>query len=161
STYDPVGSLTTGIPVQPAPDISSGVINAPKGLVLGAIIPPNSKFIRGYTESMNFTVQKDFGHGWGAQAGYVGTLSIHQHTRYNINYGTLNGGATSQVFAPLGIFGSVVQILPYETMHYNSLQAQLNRRFSNGFLFGLAYTRSKLIGTCCDDSGDGGPAISL
>lgn len=161
STYDSVGSLSTGIPVQPTPDISSGVISAPKGLVLGAIIPPDTKFIRGYTESMNFTLQKDFGHGWVAQAGYVGTLSIHQHTRYNINYGTLNGGAVSQVFAPLGIFGSVVEILPYETMHYNSLQAQLNRRFSNGLLFGLAYTRSKQIGTCCDDSGDGGPAISL
>jgi Carboxypeptidase regulatory-like domain/TonB-dependent Receptor Plug Domain/TonB dependent receptor len=161
STYDPVGNLTTGIPVQPAPDISSGVINAPKGLVLGAIIPPNSNFVRGYTESMNFTVQKDFGHGWTAQAGYVGTLSIHQHTRYNINYGTLNGGGNSQPFAPLGIFGSVIQILPYETMRYNSFQAQVNHRFSNGFLFSAAYTRSKWIGTCCDDSGDGGPAIVL
>jgi DnaK suppressor protein len=49
---------------------------------------------------MNFTIQKDFGRGWVAQAGYVGTLSIHQHTRYNINYATtLNGGAASQVFA--------------------------------------------------------------
>ena len=162
STYDPVGSLTTGIPVQPVPDILSGVITPPKGLVLGAIIPPNSLFRRGYTESMNFTLQHDFGHGWIAQAGYVGTLSIHQHTRYNVNYATaLGGGAASQVFAPLGITANIVVIEPYETQHYNSLQAQLEHQFSNGFLFSAAYTRSKMIGTCCDDSGDGGPAVTL
>src|SRR6185295_3274141 len=88
--------------------------------------------------------------------------SIHQHTRYNINYGTtLNGGAASQVFAPQGITAGITVILPYETMRYNSLQAQLNHRFAHGFLFGAAYTFSKWLGTCCDDSGDGGPAISL
>jgi hypothetical protein len=162
SSYDPVGTLAAGIPVQPVPDISSGVITPPKGLVLGAIIPPNSQFTRGYTESMNFTVQHDFGRGWIGQVGYVGTLSIHQHTRYNVNYATtLGGGAASQVFAPLGITANIVVIEPYETQHYNSLQAQLNHQFSRGFLFAAGYTRSKMIGTCCDDSGDGGPAISL
>jgi hypothetical protein len=161
SSFDPVGSLTTGIPVQNAPSLSSGVIAPPRGLVLGAIIKPNEKFIRGYTESMNFAVQRDFGHGWVGQAGYVGTLTLHQHTQYNVNYGTLNGGATSQVFFPQGITSAIRVILPYETMRYNSFQAQLNHRFSRGFLFGAAYTRSKWIGTCCDDSGDGGPAISL
>lgn len=161
STYDPVGNLTTGIPVNPVPDISSGIVNAPKGLVLGAIIPQNQKFVRGYTESSNFTVQKDFGHGWVAQAGYVGTLTIHQHTRYNVNYGTLNGGSASQQFFSQGITANIVVIEPYETQHYNSLQAQLNHRLSKGLLFGLAYTRSKMIGTCCDDSGDGGPAVAL
>jgi hypothetical protein len=66
------------------------------------------------------------------------------------------------VFAPQGITAAIVVIEPYETQHYNSLQAQLNHRFdATGLLFGLAYTRSKAIGTCCDDSGDGGPAISL
>jgi len=162
SSYDPVGSLTTGIPVQPVPDISSGIIKPPAGLVLGAIIPPNSKFVRGYTESMNFTLQKDLGRGWIAQGGYVGTLSIHQHTRYNVNYATvLGGGAASQVFFSQGITAGITVIEPYETQHYNSLQAQLNHQFSHGFLFAAAYTRSKMIGTCCDDSGDGGPAIAL
>jgi hypothetical protein len=163
SPYSPVASLSDGIPVQAPVDISSGIITPPKGLVLGAIILPNQKFIRGYTESMNFTIQKDFGHGWVAQAGYVGTLTIHQHTRYNVNYATsLNGGSASQVFAPQGITGGITVILPYESQHYNSLQAQLNHRFdASGLLFGLAYTRSKAIGTCCDDSGDGGPAVAL
>ena len=162
SSFDPVGLLTTGIPVQPFPDFSSGIVKPPKGLVLGAIIPPNQQFVRGYTESVNFTLQKDLGKGWVAQAGYVSTLSIHQHTRYNVNYATiLGGGSASQVFFKQGITAGIVVIEPYETQRYHSFQSQLSHQFANGFLIAAAYTRSKVIGTCCDDSGDGGPAISL
>jgi hypothetical protein len=162
SSYDPVGALASGIPLLPAPTIVSGAVALPPGSAPQAIIPQNSRFIRGYTESENFTIQKDLGHGWIAQAGYVGTLTIHQHTRYNINYGTLNGGTTSQPFYKSnGVSGSVVEILPFETQHYNSLQTSLNHRFSQGFLLSVNYTRSKMIGTCCDDAGDGGPQITL
>ena len=106
-------------------------------------------------------VQRELPRGWIAQVGYVGTHTVHQHTRYNINYGQVNGGSASQPFFPLGITGSLAMILPYETMHYNSLQASAQRRFANGLMFQAAYTRSKWIGTCCDDSGDGGPAIPI
>ncbi|HWB86510.1 MAG TPA: TonB-dependent receptor [Bryobacteraceae bacterium] len=162
TTYTPVGTLATGIPVTPQPDLSSGTLPVPPGLNFGfqgAVLPQN--FVRGYTESWNFTIQRDLGHSWIGQVGYVGTHTVHQHTRYNINYGQVGGGSVSQPYFPLGIAGNMAEILPYETMHYNSLQASLQRRFSNGFLFQAAYTRSKWIGTCCDDSGDGGPAIPL
>jgi hypothetical protein len=162
TTYTPVGTLATGIPVTPVPNLSSGTLPIPPGLNFGfqgAILPKN--FVRGYTESWNFTVQRDLGHGWIGQAGYVGTHTIHQHTRYNINYAQVGGGSASQPYFGLGITGSLAMILPYETMHYNSLQASVQRRFSNGFTFMAAYTRSKWIGTCCDDSGDGGPAIPI
>ena len=162
SSYDPVGTLATGIPLLPAPNIVNGATSLPPGSAPQAIIPQNSRFIRGYTETENFTIQKDLGRGWIGQVGYVGSLTIHQHTRYNINYGTLNGGTTSQPFYQTnGVSGSVVEILPYETQHYNSLQARVNHRFSHGFLFAANYTRSKMIGTCCDDSGDGGPQVTL
>jgi len=161
STYTPVGTLSAGIPVQAVPDISSGSVTLPRGASFsqGAILPNN--FVRGYTESWNFTVQKEIGKGWVGQAAYVGTHTVHQHTRYNINYGQIGGGAVSQPFQKYGITAGVVEVLPYETMHYNSLQASLQRRFANGFDLQASYTRSKWIGTCCDDSGDGGPAIPI
>jgi hypothetical protein len=162
STYTPIGPLSAGIPLQQAVSTSTGTLPIPAGLnfgAQGAILPQN--FVRGYTESMNATVQKDLGGGWTAQIGYVGTLTIHQHTRYNINYGQVGGGSASQPFFNLGITGSMNDILPYETMHYNALQSSLQRRFANGFIFQAAYTHSKQIGTCCDDSGDGGPAIPI
>jgi len=109
----------------------------------------------------NLTLQKDLGHGWIAQAGYVGTHTVHQHTRYNVNYGQVGGGAASQPFARYGITGGLTMILPYEAMHYNSLQTSLQRRFANGFMLQASYTRSKWMGLCCDDSGDGGPAIPI
>ena len=60
------------------------------------MLPKN--FVRGYTESWNFTVQRELPGGWVAQAGYVGTHTVHQHTRYNINYGQVDGGSASQPF---------------------------------------------------------------
>ena len=166
STYDPVGTLAVGIPVQPAPAIANGAVTLPAGanFAQAALLPQNQEFIRGYTQSDNFTIQNDFGHGWIGSVGYVGSLTIHQHTRYNINYGTLNGGVTSQPFYKSnGVTGSVIEILPFETQHYNSLQATLNHRFSHGFLWQTNYTRSKQIGTCCDENGDatGGPQIQV
>jgi hypothetical protein len=162
STYIPIGPLSAGIPVQPPVNTSAGTLPIPPGLNFGfqgAILPQN--FVRGYTETWNFTLQRDLGRGWTAQAGYVGTLTIHQHTRYNINYGQVGGGSASQPLFGLGITGSMNEILPYETMNYNSFQSSLQRRLANGFTFQAAYTHSKQIGTCCDDSGDGGPAIPI
>ena len=163
SSYLPVVSdLKAGVPVQPSVDLSSGKVGLPVGAsyeAQAAVIPKN--FIRGYTESWNFTLQKDLGRGWIAQAGYVGTHTVHQHTRYNINYGQVGGGAASQPFRKYGITGGLTLIMPYEAMHYNSLQTSLQRRFANGFMVQASYTRSKWMGLCCDDSGDGGPAIPI
>src|SRR6202011_3983515 len=141
-----------------APDISGGKIALPPGATF-TTDPKN--FIRGYTESWNLTLQKELFKGWVAQAGYVGTHSVHQHTRYNINYGLPGGGASSQPFFKFGITAAETLILPAEAMSYNSFQSSLERRFSNGFMMQAAYTRSKWLGLCCDDSGDGGLAIPI
>jgi len=95
NAYSAATSLSAGIPVLSPPDISKGFIPLPTGATFTTL---PKKFIRGYTESMNFTVQKELGKGWVAQAGYVGTLTIHQHTRYNVNYGQIGGGAASQPY---------------------------------------------------------------
>lgn len=162
SSFVPVAPLSAGIPVQPNPNIANGIISIPAGLNFGfqgAVLPKN--FVRGYTQSWNFTLQKDFGKGWIAQAGYVGTNTIKQHTRYNVNYGQLGGGTASQAFASRGITSSLVVILPAESMKYHSLQSSLQRRFSAGLSLQANYTWSKWTGICCDDSGDGGPAILI
>ena len=162
NSFTSVGTLANGIPVQPSVNLSSGNLTIPPGLNFGfqgAVLPKD--FVRGYTESWNFTVQKELGLGLTGQVAYVGTQTIHQHTRYNINYGQVGGGAASQPFAKIGITGNLAQILPYETMNYHSFQASLQRRFANGFNLQASYTRSKWIGLCCDDSGDGSPAIPI
>jgi hypothetical protein len=56
---------------------------------------------------------------------------------------------------------AVYEILPYEHFHYDSLQAQLQRRFSNGIQFQAGYTFSKWIGICCSTYGDREPNIPI
>ncbi len=162
NSYRPVTTLTAGIPTLAPVDISSGIVPLPSGATF-TTDPKN--FIRGYTESYNFTVEQDFGKGWLAQIGYVGSHSVHQHTRYNINYGLPGEGAASQPFnngtLGTGITGAETVIYPYESMVYNSLQATLQHRFSAGYQVGAAYTWSKWMGTCCDPNGDGQPEIPI
>jgi len=46
-------------------------------------------------------------------------------------------------------------------MNYQSLQAQIQKRFSNGFQFFASYSWSKWMGLCCDAQGDGQPEIPI
>lgn len=160
--YMAYGTLEQGIPPIVAPNISGGTLPVPTDY---NIITTPKNFVRGYTQSYNAMVEQDFGHGWMGQLGYVGTHSLHGHTRMNINYGQIGGGTASQPFNngtyATGDTASVIDILPLESMVYNSLQAGLQHRFTNGFEIGAAYTWSKWRGTCCDDHGDGSPQNAL
>jgi hypothetical protein len=46
-------------------------------------------------------------------------------------------------------------------MNYQSLQAQLQKRLSNGLQFFTSYTWSKWMGLCCDENGDSQPEIPI
>jgi hypothetical protein len=77
-------------------------------------------YVRGYLQSWNVTVQREFGHGWLGSAGYVGMHSVHMQTSVNMNYGQIGGGAASQpLWAGLGISGAVSIPQPFGTNQYN------------------------------------------
>src|SRR5207248_2147448 len=162
NSYTAYRSLSLGIPTISPPDISSGVISLPPGVTF-TTVPKN--FVRGYTESYNATFERNFGHDWIGRIAYVASQSLHQHTRYNINYGLPGGGAASQPFnngtLGTGITGGETVIYPLERMNYNSLQAAAQHRFQNGSQMSAAYTWSKWMGLCCDANGDGSPAIPI
>jgi len=157
--YIAVAPLSAGIPVVQPPDISSGSLTLPTGATF-ATAPKN--FTRGYVESYNLTIEQDLGGGWLAQIGYVGTHTVHQHTRYNFNYGQVGGGVASQPFYKLfGTSASEVEVLPLESMNYNSMQVNLGHTFAHGFQLKAGYTWSKWIAICCDTRADGSPAIPI
>lgn len=170
SDYAFLSTVNQGIPLPAA--APSGVGSIPIAqLPAGVTFTTNDqKFVRGYVESFNFTTEHDFGHGWLGQVGYVGTHTIHQHSRFNANAGmVLGANAQGQFFynlptgpgKTLGITAGETVIRPLEAMTYNSLQAQLNRSFNHGLQLHAAYTWAKWIAICCDTSGDGGPAIDI
>jgi hypothetical protein len=142
--FAPAGNLTTGVPVIPAPTLVNG----------RTLVPPNTGnvsgnnnpvFVRGYYQSYNFTIQKEFRGGWVGQAGFVGTHGVKLNTNLNVNYGRLGGGPSSQPLFPYGITSNVNIHQPAGSSTYNSLQATLRKRFASGFTMGSAYTFSKYM----------------
>ena len=158
TNFFPVGSLAQGIPVNQPPDISGGSTPLPPGVGF-TTLPEDYK--RGYIQTYNFTLQKELAKNWVAEAGYVGSHTVKQQMRWNINYGQVGGGVASQPFFSQGITAGITYLQPLQNMNYNSLQTSLERRFSSGVQLKATYTFSKWIGMCCDDSADGGPAISI
>jgi hypothetical protein len=144
SAYQAAGTLRTGIPEVRGPDLSQGIIDLP--LAVGTQTYPVD-FRRGYIQSFNFTLQRDIGAGINVQAAYVGSRAIRQTANLNINYAGPGGGNPGRVLAQRfpGRIGNINMIAPFNTANYNALQTQVTRQFSNGGLFGLAYTWSKAI----------------
>jgi hypothetical protein len=68
-------------------------------------------------------------------------------TAVGINYGQLGGGTASQPFSNIQDYATgITTPEPWGEDTYNSLQATVNKRLSNGFTFQAAYTYSKDIG---------------
>jgi Carboxypeptidase regulatory-like domain/TonB dependent receptor-like, beta-barrel/TonB-dependent Receptor Plug Domain len=155
-SFSGAGSLPVGIGSIPTPSEGDGVLPMPSNYdFLG--YPQNMH--RGYVESWNFTLQKELGRGFTAQAGYVATRSIRQLAFLDSNAGQVLGAgdAGRPLFTQYGRTGYTGFITPVGTGHYDSLQAQLQRRFNQGFSFTLNYTWSKAINAV--DNSDWSPAI--
>ena len=70
NSYTAYQSVSNGVPIVTAPAPVNGQIFVPAGT--GSLFTVPQNFVRGYAESFNFTVQKEFTGGWTAQAGWVG-----------------------------------------------------------------------------------------
>ena len=102
---------------------------------------------------------------------FVGSQSRNLNTQVNLNapaYGAAYlpenqdptaaasaiPGATAlsvDFLRPYRGFGDIIQIQPTAYADYKSLQASVNRRFSNGVSFGINYVLGKAMGTSSTD----------
>jgi hypothetical protein len=140
NSYTAAGNLSNGIPAIVAPTLTNGATLVPAGT--GNLFTDPPVFKRGYSESFNFTVQKEFKGGWTVQSGYVGTHVVHLYTEYNLNYGQLGGGTASEPLYKYGITGSLTYADPLDSDIYESWQSTIAKRFSHGLSTRLAYTYS-------------------
>jgi TonB dependent receptor/TonB-dependent Receptor Plug Domain len=147
----PAGLLRDGIPPSPPPNISTGTVAIPNNvnaLTLG------DSFKRPYVQSWNLVLEKNLGWGFTANAGYVATRTIGQAGSYDVNAGRVAinpGDPTGTASQPLNqrFPGRVATTTLYDGLansHYDSLQAGVKRRFSNGLQLQANYTWSKVIG---------------
>ena len=141
NTYGTAGSLSQGVPIVPVfnLNVTSVKPNA-------AITTYRGEFKRGEITSFNVTVQKLLPQGHSVSVGYVATHSIGLTRGENFNYGTLGGGTASQpYYALLGISGGVSVQTNLGHSQFDSFQASLTKRFSNGIQYTAAYTFSKNV----------------
>jgi hypothetical protein len=151
-------SFDQGIPEIVAPDLGNGIIDIPTNVAVTTI---GDEFRRGYVQSWNFTVQREIGRGFVGQVGYIGTRTIRQAGRLDLNAGQIPGAGNAG--RPYNAkFGRTVQTAIATSIGhatYNGMQATLQRRFSNGVQLNMAYTWSKTIGVCCNENSDGNARI--
>jgi hypothetical protein len=145
NSYRAFDSISNGIPAIGPPALTKGATFVPAGTGNLFTHPPVYK--RGYTESFNVTVQKQFQGGWTLQTGWVGTHAVHQFTEYNLNYGQVGGGNASEPLYKYGITGPVTIADPLGSDIYESLQTTLAKRSSYGLTMRVAYTFSHDIST--------------
>lgn len=159
NSFQFVSRFKDGLPVIPIPTVGNGVLPI-DGKVAVNTLPQH--FTRGYIQSWNFTLEKDFGRGWVGQGGYVATRSTNQLGFLDFNVAQVGGGNASK---PLNIlFGRTAQtslVQPIGNTHYDSLQTSLKHRFSSGYEVQLAYTYSKTTGIAGISNSDDNPRIQL
>jgi len=145
TSFTPAGTVSgTGAPVIPLPVIVGGKTPVPPGT--GNLFTNPLNFVRGYIQSYNFTLQRQFRGGMTAQVGYVGGHSVNMFTPVNFNYGQLGGGAASQPLFRYGITAVANANLPFFSDKYNALQSTFQKRYASGFNLQAQFTYSHDIG---------------
>jgi hypothetical protein len=153
TSFSWAGLLKDGVPVLTEPSLGDGIIDLPKNVVFNTL---DSEFKRGYIQSWNFTIQKQLPSKMVGSAGYVATRQVGVLGFEERNYGQVGGGAASRVyFGQTGRNVSLATVNRLGNSAYDSLQATLDRRFSDGVQFNVAYVWSKCIGIAgVGNSGD-------
>jgi hypothetical protein len=169
ATFTPAINLNTAPPAPVFPTIpSNGLLPLPNG-VGDAYIPADQKIP--YSDSWNFTVQRQVSNDATVTLSYVGNVGRHLNMGWNLNSAIPGPGSNFDLRRPLflkfGIEQNIFNKCDCENSSYHALQAVANKRFSKGYsLFGT-FTWSKTLdfgefGTPTDQYNtklDHGPAV--
>jgi hypothetical protein len=147
----PAATLSQGIPAIQVPPVGNGVLDIPSDYAFGGY---PLKLDRGYIQSWNLTVQRELGWNFTGQLGYVATRSVRQLGLVDQNAGQVIGAGDEgkPLLATFGRTASTVFLQPLGDGHYDSLQAQLSRRFAAGLSLNVNYTWGKAINVITNSS---------
>ncbi len=135
----PARSLSQGYQSIQAPAEGNGILDIPSDYAWAGY---PQKLHRGYIQSWNLTVQRELPLSFTGQIGYVATRSVRQLGLVDINAGQVIGAGDEgkPLQAQFGRTASTVFVQPVGTGRYDSLQAQLQRRFVAGLSLNVNYT---------------------
>jgi hypothetical protein len=139
-------------PLQPTVSVSRGSVDNPGGTGGNAfplvVTTQDAIFKNPEAWTWNATFEREIGFATLLEVGYVGRRGLHAQRERNINQlqpGTVqaNPGVNPDFLRPFKGFGIIRLTNNDANSMYHGLQVSANRRFTNGFLFGVAYTLSK------------------
>ncbi|MCU1232150.1 MAG: hypothetical protein JWP63_117 [Candidatus Solibacter sp.] len=141
-------------PFQPTANVSFGSADNPGGTSANSlpltVTTQSRDFKNPEAWNWNFTVQREL--PWKSQVsvGYVGRRGLHLQRESNINQPTpdvvlANPGVNIDALRPYKGYNSIRETDNVASSTYNALQVSWNRRFFQGFQFGVAYTLSKTM----------------
>jgi hypothetical protein len=151
--------LSDGIPLPNFPDITVGTIKPSPAASLSTYLPTigtatfPANFNRGYYQSWNIFVQREFSPTLVAEVGYAGTHGVHIDQIVNVNAAAPNTGTAGRQLYPY-LQTDLSMYEPFGDMTYNGLQSRLRKRIGSSFI-AVSYTFSKAINTGTDNN-DGG-----
>ena len=107
----------------------------------------NQQLHRGYIQSWNLIVERKLPGALVGSIGYVGSASVRNFAFLNINASQVPGSGDEgrPLFALFGRTATTREFDGRTHSNYHSLQATLNRRFTDGLMLKAAYTYSKAI----------------
>ena len=159
SSFSFVGRTADGIPQIPSADLGNGIIPVPSPVTVFTLA---DEFERGHIKSWNVAVQKELGGGFVGEAAYVATRQVDQLGFRELNWSPIGGGqAGRQLNQRFGRTGQTRLISSIGDSKYDALQTRLERRYANGFQFGVNYTWSKATGIAGNANSDSALRINI
>ncbi|MGA3016134.1 MAG: TonB-dependent receptor [Bryobacteraceae bacterium] len=152
-------SLADGIPLPTFPNLSAGTLKPSPTASLSTYLPNQGTTTfpaymnRGYYQSWNITLQRDFSSTLNGQVAYVGTHGVHIDMIVNINGGAPYTGYAGRLLSPYDV-ADINSVEPFGDMTYNGLQATLRKRIGSSVI-GASYAFSRSIDDINGDNDDG------
>lgn len=129
----------------PSGDFTSLNLAAPTGVSVISVLPTS---LTPMVSQWNLQVQRQIGVNQSVSLAYVGTHGARLTRNYNANQQLYGAPSGTDLFPKLG---SITVQDNSGKSDYHSLQAQYERRFTNGLQFLGAFTWSKTIDDACGD----------
>ncbi len=139
-------------PFQPSASVSNGSVDQPGGGASNSFpLPVTTQDPILYNPeawTWNVAVQRELPADMTIEVAYVGRRGLHGQQEIDLNAlqpGALlaNPGVNENYLRPYAGYGTIRSTNNVSNSIYHGLQIDLNRRFTKGLLFGLAYTWSR------------------
>jgi len=139
--YGNLGTLESGIPEVPVPDLSSGRVKLPANTFMRS--PNPDEVNRARLRQANVAVEHRFPGDIAVELAYVHSRSEDGYADLNLNYGEPGGGQAARQYFSVAGTTDVLDWAGRTKRRYNALQVAINRPYKNGLLLKGAYTLSK------------------